>query len=49
MSNENNILRPQQGPQSCFVNLWAGIAGEPERDCDFPLVFYGGELRPVTR
>lgn len=36
------VLAPQEGPQTQFVNLWAGVAGEPEQVHDFPLVFYGG-------
>ena len=36
------MLAPQKGPQEQFVNLMAGIAGEPEKDEDFYLVFYGG-------
>ena len=46
MINDNKVLAPQAGPQQTFVNLWSGMAGVPDRGCDFPLVFYGGEVAP---
>ncbi len=35
-------VKPQKGPQRAFISCSGGISGKPQREQDFPLVFYGG-------
>ncbi|AUR92114.1 hypothetical protein NVP1170O_001, partial [Vibrio phage 1.170.O._10N.261.52.C3] len=35
-------VKPQEGPQTVFISCMAGTSGQPKRDEDFPLIFYGG-------
>ena len=35
-------MSPQEGPQENFIRSMSGMSGQPLRDQDFPLAFYGG-------
>jgi len=35
-------IQPQAGPQVEFMSRHAGYSGKPQREQDFPLIFYGG-------
>lgn len=35
-------IAPQEGPQQTFISCMSGVSGQPEKDEDFYLIFYGG-------